>query len=130
MTSTQPESRQAALFKRAAWLRLERTINQYLMANAHGRWDGALKAHAHREMCCFYLAVYLNCEESMVLREHDELFRDVHRATQDELTDYLDEVIGFPRDSRPDYDTLAPKFFEVFHNTVSRILEAHNGTQA
>ncbi len=38
----------------------------------------------------------------------------IHDATQ-KLTDYMDEVIGFPLENkRPDYDTLAPKFFEEF----------------
>lgn len=103
------------LFKQASWLFCQFPINRYLMSNAHGRQDGAEKAMRHIELCSFYVAAVkgLNSTE-MAIRLHEDEFRAVHDKTQ-ELTDYLDEAIGFPLDSRPDYETLAPLFFEKFH---------------
>lgn len=112
------------LFKRAAWLHLERSVYQYLFANSQGRLDGALKAHTHSALCRFYIAVYLNCSEDDAMRLHMDAYRNLHRATQESLTDYLDEVIGFPLEGLPDYDMLAPKFFEVFHNLAIQSLES------
>ncbi|MGG2621628.1 hypothetical protein [Pseudomonas aeruginosa] len=103
------------LFKQASWLFCQFPINRYLMSNAHGRQDGAEKAMRHIELCSFYVATVKGLNNTdMAIRLHEAEFRAVHDKTQ-ELTDYLDEVIGFPLDSRPDYETLAPLFFEKFH---------------
>lgn len=101
-------------FKHAMWLHLSFAINRYLMSNAEGRLNGAEKATRHLEMSAFYVAVVKGVEEQVAsMRFHAECTA-VHDHTQ-ALTDYLDEEIGFPLTGRPDYDTLAPLFFEKFH---------------
>lgn len=108
--------------RHALWLMTEFYVNRYLMANAHGRRDGAEKAEQHQNLCERFIAVYFCVSRDDVRMEYEAQYQDVHTATQDALTDRLDEVIGFPLDSRPDYDTLAPVFFDVFHDTAWRTL--------
>ncbi|MGO1603238.1 MULTISPECIES: hypothetical protein [Halomonas] len=54
-------------------------------------------------------------------RGYEEEYQAVHTHTQT-LTDYLDEVIGFPLENTPDYDTLVPLFFEQFHRLALEAL--------
>lgn len=96
------------------WLALEHTIHRYLMSCAHERWNGAEKATRHIELCNHYVATFLGGTLEDAMSDHEAAWKAVHDGTQ-ALTGYLDEVIGFPLDSRPDYDTLAPKFFAEFH---------------
>lgn len=97
----------------ALWLLMSFSIHRYLMSNAEGRWDGYEKATRHADLCCFYVAVVRGCETDEVRRRHEDDYQLVHRKTQ-ELTDHLDEQIGFPLKGRPNYDTLAPVFFRRF----------------
>lgn len=111
------------LFKQACWLHLRFTIYRYLMTNAEGRWDGAEKALRHIELCTFYVGVVHGVRDTdEVRREHEDDFQFVHTATQ-ALTDNLDTEIGFPLTGRPDYDALAPKFFECFHELAMKVLQ-------
>ena len=103
-------------------------VHRYLMANAHGRRDGAEKARRYRNLCCYYVSVYLGIDPDAVDLECAE-YVAVHEATQDGLTDCLDESIGFPTDSRPDYDALAPLFFERFHELAVNALRAALGEE-
>lgn len=107
--------------RHAARLHTSFIVDRYLMANAHGRRCGAEKAQRHREMCCFYVAVHLGIGIDEVDLEGVE-YVAVREATQDGLTDRLDEVIGFPLDCRPDYAALAPLFFERFHELATNAL--------
>jgi len=109
-----PVAQADARFKQACWLSLEFAVNRYLMSNAHGRWDGAEKAHRHIELCTFYVAAVRGVSRDEVRIEFEPDFKAVHDHTQ-ALTDNLDEAIGFPLESDPDYTALAPKFFERFH---------------
>ena len=115
-----PESSEAA-FRQACWLHLQLAVTRYLLCNSVGRLDGAEKAHRHMEMCTFYVAVVRGVELERVRRDHEDDYQRVHTNTQ-KLTDYLDEVIGFPLHERPDYDRLAPKFFEKFHALALEVL--------
>jgi hypothetical protein len=99
--------------KHALWLLMNFNIHRYLMSNAQGRWNGAEKAMCHIELCKLYVAVVRLTEPDAVMMEHMEDWKAVHDKTQ-ELTDHLDEVIGFPLSDTPDYDNLAPLFFEKF----------------
>lgn len=110
-------------FKNACRLHTNFTIGRYLMSNAHGRWDGAEKAQRHIELCQFYVAAFrgLNDAEKVELDGKD--FKAVHSATQ-QLTDRLDEAIGFPLDKTPDYAKLEPLFFEQFHSLATQALIA------
>ena len=92
-------------FKAACRIHTDHLIMRYLMSNAHGRWDGYEKAMRHHELCEFYAAVF----------NKPDSYEVIHVATQ-ALTDNLDTAIGFPLDSRPYYDVLAPLFFERFHS--------------
>lgn len=93
-------------------------INRYLMSNADGRWDGAEKATRHNNLCNTFLAVWFEVpnrmEKSFLFIEDGlEIHEKVHMDTR-ELTNNLDTAIGFPLKGRPDYDALAPLFFEKF----------------
>lgn len=103
------------LFKQACWLHCELYITRYLISNTHGRLDGSEKALRHAELCKFYVAAVRGASDVDLARRHYESdYQAVHKKTQ-ELTDYMDEVIGFPLNSTPDYTELAPLFFERFH---------------
>lgn len=113
------------MFKQACRLSLDHAIRRYLMSNAKGRLDGYEKAQRHIELCTFYVAAVRGVDDLAMVRRgsegHEDDFQAVHDATQ-ALTDHLDEVIGFPLDSRPDYDALAPLFFEHFHSMAMQAL--------
>lgn len=111
-----------ARFRQACWLSLEFAVHRYLMSNAHGRWDGAEKAMRHIELATFYVAAVRGVPRDEVRIEFDDDFKAVHDHTQT-LTDNLDEAIGFPLEHDPDYDALAPKFFERFHALALEALE-------
>jgi len=101
-------------FKHVCWIHTAWTIHRYLMSNAEGRWDGAEKALRHRELCQFYVAAVRGQEPDRVSSVDNSDYEAVHEGTR-ELTDYLDTAIGFPITGRPEYDDLAPRFFEKFH---------------
>lgn len=110
------------LFKQACWLHLSRIITRYLMSNTPGRMDGVEKALRHMELCTFYVAAARGIADlDMVRRTNEDDFQAVHTITQ-ALTDNLDEEIGFPLTGRPDYNALAPLFFERFHELAMRAL--------
>ena len=111
------------LFKQACKIHTQGLIARYLISNADGRQDGAEKAHRHQELCCFYVAVYFGLDDpDTVRRKHEAEYKAVHAKTQ-ELTDYLDEIIRFPLQGRPDYRALIPLFFEKFHELALSVLE-------
>lgn len=93
-------------------------IGRYLLACTHGRWSGAEKAQRHDEMCAVYAAIAVGRHDVDELRgEHafEALHTRVREATR-EITDALDDAIGFPVDDpHPDLDLLTGRFFERFH---------------
>jgi hypothetical protein len=117
-----PVSEAEQRFKQACWLSLEFAIHRYLMSNAKGRWDSAEKAHRHIELSTFYVAVVRGVSRDDVRMDFEADFKAVHDQTQ-ALTDNLDEAIGFPLETDPDYDALAPNFFERFHALALAALE-------
>jgi hypothetical protein len=108
-------------FKHAIWLHLSFAVNRYLMSNADGRINGAEKGTRHLEMSTFYVAVVKGVEEQFARMHYRTECTAVHDHTQS-LTDNLDLEIGFPLIGRPDYDTLAPLFFEKFHALAMQAL--------
>lgn len=109
-------------FKQACWLHCKPIIERYLMSNAHQRYDGTEKAVRHGELCRFYVAVIKGVDDVDLARSaYEQAYQAVHTGTQ-ALTDYLDEVIGFPLESTPDYDSLTPLFFEQFHRLALETL--------
>ncbi len=109
-------------FRNACWLSQASNAHRYLMCNAEGRWDGAQKAYVHAEMCSFYVAIAEGISDELLARaKASDKWKAVHEATQ-ALTDNLDTEIGFPLKGRPDYDTLAPLFFERFHDICLKTL--------
>ena len=115
------------LFKNACSIHTRFPIMRYLMSNADGREDGAKKAARHIELCSFYVAVFHGVEPDLVIGDYPDDFDAVHEATQ-ELTSYLDERIGFPLKGRPDYDLLAPLFFEQFYAIAMKTLFKRHGS--
>ncbi len=113
----------ATYFRRACQIHTDSLIARYLIVNSEGRLDGAEKAERHSELCAFYVAVHKGCLPHDVMRMHFPDYRKVHEKTQ-ELTDFLDEQIGFPIAGTPDYDDLIPKFFERFHDLAMSALAA------
>ena len=113
------------MFKQACRLHLDHAIHRYLMSNADGRQNGGEKAMYHIELCTFYVAAVRGVDDLAMVRRGAESLEDdfqaVHDCTQ-ELTSYLDEAIGFPLKGRPDYDALAPLFFERFHSLAMQAL--------
>ena len=98
------------------WLLMERTSISYLSCHAIGREDGYLKAQCHLELCKIIIAGIYKCDIDDAARDEDRHLhlKRIHDATQ-ELTDNLSEKIGFPLKERyPDFDKLAPLFFEKF----------------
>ena len=109
------------LFKQSLYIGMRFTCGRYLMSNAHGRWDGAEKAQRHMELCQYIIASVFGCDVDVARREHENEYQAVHTATQ-VLTDNLDAEIGFPIDSKPDYDDLEPKFFNRFFDLAMTAL--------
>jgi hypothetical protein len=115
--------------KHALYMLMSFPIHRYLMSNTAGRLDGSEKASVHLRLTNIYVASRMGIVDADGAtrvtagdKTHDDgwvehgtmVYTYIHDATQ-KLTDYMDEVIGFPlEDKRPDYDTLAPKFFEEF----------------
>ena len=88
----------------------------YLESNAAGLCDGALKAGTHRQLCELFISVRLEVNidiASIIEVEGERLSTKVRKATVS-LTDYLDEVIGFPIDTAPNYKRLTPAFVGKF----------------
>lgn len=120
----------SSLLKNACWLACRFTVHRYLMSCAHGRWDGAEKAMRHIELCTFYVGMHYGVGDvDEVRREYEDDFQRVHDVTQ-ELTDNLDTEIGFPLKSRPDYEIMAPLFFEKFHALAMNALDGAGMTSA
>jgi len=115
--------------KHALYMLMSFPIHRYLMANTAGRLDGNEKADVHLRLSNIYVASQMGIVDADGAKrvmagaktrddgwvQHGTMaYTYIHDATQ-KLTDYMDEVIGFPiDDTRPDYDALAPKFFEEF----------------
>ncbi len=105
------------------WINTRFLITRYLMSNAHGRWNGAEKAEVHMELCGIFAETL--CDVPSNYYQTDVLskpYKLIHEKTQ-ELTGYLDTAIGFPLDSDPDYDDLAPKFFKKFYALSRKALK-------
>lgn len=109
------------LFSNACKIQLYPLIYRYLIANTAGRLDGWEKAQRHREMCQFYVAVHTGIPEPENVDTTSQSYAKVHTATQ-ALTDYLDEVIGFPLSGTPNYDSLVDSFFVRFHQLALEAL--------
>lgn len=97
------------------WMAMDFPIVRYLLANTHGRANGAEKAERHIELTCIYLASKMLCPSVEKVKSlHWDLMMKIHNATQ-VLTNNLDREIGFPiYDTPDDYDALALKFFDKF----------------
>lgn len=108
-------------------------IARYLMSNAHGRWDGAEKAQRHINLANLFVTWWFELHDverggrfevktGKYSDSFDSISMIIHDTTRP-LTDYLDEVIGFPLESRPDYDKLSPKFFDKFYELATAKLQ-------
>ena len=100
-------------------------IYRYLLSHEYERWNGVEKAHRHREMIQFYLAMQAGVSDPEEIDVTDAGYKRLHDATR-VVTDLLDEVIGFPLMGKPDYDRLVPLFFEAFHRIVCSLAQEQN----
>ncbi len=124
-SATSPADLTAKMLASACRIGTDHFIHHYLMSCSAGREDGAMKATMHQHLCAFYVAVYYGYPDpDQSARKNHPACKAVHRATQEGLTDYMDEVIGFPIKGVPDYEKLAPAFFEKFHTIALATLEA------
>jgi|SRR5882724_7397770 len=98
-------------FKRACWINTEHMIHRYLICCTDGREDGCERAQNHRWLCEFFEKAF----------DKEAEIGELHEKSQ-ALTGYMDEKIGFPLKGWPDYDTLAPKFFEKFYKIAEQVL--------
>lgn len=105
------------------WLLMDRHVHRYLLVNTRGREDGGEKAEHHIRMSYIYVASRMGTPIDLAARitfkraglYEETLYKHIHDRTQ-VLTSHMDEVIDFPLEEgvRPDYATLAPKFFNEF----------------
>lgn len=88
---------------------------KYLQSNAHGMWDGSLKATMHRNLCELFIANRLNItvKQAMTLFVDEESLGSLLRKATLDLTDNLDEI-GFPLEIAPNYKKLTPIFLSKF----------------
>ncbi len=116
-------------YENLLWLQMEPVINKYLQSNSNGAPNGALKAHYHVQLCYLYVASIRFCKDYAAGMESvndawgsNLLYTKIHDRTQ-KLTDFMDEEIGFPLNSEPNYQELAPKFFKKFIKLVRQVEE-------
>jgi len=98
---------------------------QYLQSNACGMWDGALKANTHRQLCVLFLANKLQVSRPIVeFLEIDDkpIISSIREATLS-LTDNLDDEIGFPLETAPNYKKLTPMFAGKFKKLANDWLD-------
>jgi hypothetical protein len=98
----------------------------YLESNAVGRRDGALKANTHEAMCALFVSTYLNVSKdiSWNLKNKDgKRIEDVVREGTRPFTDNIDDIIGFPKDTAPNYRKLTPRFVEGFLALATEIVQ-------
>lgn len=118
----------AGLLRAACRIHTDLIVHRYLMSCSEGRLDGHEKAMRHHQLCAFYVAVWFDhSDPDVAARDHDTAYTTVHETTQ-QLTDFLDEVIGFPISGTPDYDRLVPLFFEAFHDLALKALGTLDGS--
>lgn len=118
-----------ACFKNACRIFMHPLIYRYLIVNTEGRLNGFEKSERHKEMCQFYVAAHLGFPDIDSVDVCGESYTSVHASTQ-KLTDYMDEKIGFPIHGVPDYDNLAGKFFDIFHELAVEALSSENGNHS
>lgn len=102
------------------WLQMSFDVHRYLVSNSEGRLDGFEKGTRHENLVNIYVASRMGCELDKSFR-HLEYAEAVHMKTR-ALTDYMDEVIGFPIIGIPNYDELAPKFFKKFVELCDQVM--------
>jgi len=77
-----------------------------------------MKSYLHIELVTIAVSAIELCPlDAVEVGDEETLFGRLHTKTQ-ELTDYMDEVIGFPLNSIPDYDDMSKKFFAEFIRLV------------
>ncbi len=103
-------------FKNACRIHTDMLVHRYLLSCSEKHGNGVLKATVHAELCAFYVAVFRDMDDlDAVRRHHESDYQAVRTATANDLTDCLEDKIGFPIRGRPDYHSLAPVFFDRFH---------------
>ncbi len=108
-------------FAMAMYVMLHHEITQYLLSNLNKRANGALKAEKHESLTKHYIAVFKGIDPDDSIMYYETVYQEVHDATAEELTDHLNQEIGFDPNGYVDND-LVEKFFARFHIIAVRIL--------
>lgn len=88
----------------------------YLESNACGLWDGSLKASTHKSLCELFVSERLNISiaDAVTIEVDGNRISDLVRESTLLLTDNLDEEIGLPLETAPNYKKLTPMFVDKF----------------
>lgn len=99
---------------------LEHEIHRYLLSCTFDRQDPCERAERHINISNT-LVSFINARKFNQIKDH-ETAHEIHDYLAEILTDRMDEVIGFPIDSRPyNYDELVYKFFNVIIEHINEI---------
>jgi hypothetical protein len=109
--------------KHLMWLLMKNDIPRYLAVCADGYENGSAKSIIHIHLCDIFIAGYCMCEIERAMSLYYTRWHIVHEATQ-ELTDYMDDEIGFPKKGTPDYEKLSPLFFDKFFDLAKNALDS------
>ena len=101
----------------------------YLQSNACGMWDGGLKASTHRNLCELFISERLHVDprKAATIFVGTESLGSLVRLATLSLTDNLDEEIGFPLETAPNYNRLTPIFVAKFINLASEWFDEQVG---
>jgi hypothetical protein len=109
-------------FKNACRLHTKFLVSRLLISSAYGGWMSAEKSQRHMQLCRFYVAAVRGMDDTEQVMVGCEDFKFVKDQTLN-LTDNLNESIGFPLDYPPDYEKFEPLFFEKFHLLALKALK-------
>lgn len=92
---------------------------RYLLSHSAGRENGAEKAQRHLEMSRMFVRVW---HGPLADLQEWELVQKVHDETAKDLTNRMDEVIGFDRKAHIGEDVVQ-RFMEKFWTIASDLLD-------
>lgn len=118
----------SAALEQAMRLHTRLNVAQYLFSNTRARSNGAQKAHHHDELTKAYVAVIRGVDIDRVRRRCEDDYAAVHDTTAAELTNRLDEAIGFDMDAFVGDDVI-DRFFSAFHAIAIRTLAAREASR-
>lgn len=95
------------------WQIMEQGITDYLVFCTDNSF---VDCREKLDLCADFVKVYIGAVKMIPPNSVDIAGTDymlVSNATR-KLTDHIDTIIDFPREGKPDYEALSPKFFHKF----------------